>query len=78
MHRTRAIEGKDGNPLNEVRMLCNSILRGHRVLCADRTIKYRAEASVLKLAIGDEIRLDEGRFRVLADAYFAEIQARFT
>jgi hypothetical protein len=27
VHRARAIERKDGNPLNEVRVLCNSIMK---------------------------------------------------
>jgi hypothetical protein len=53
VHRTRAIEGKDGNPLNEVRMLCNSILRSKGVLSADKTIKYEADTAVLKLRVGD-------------------------
>jgi hypothetical protein len=26
LHRSRNMEGKDGNPLNEVRMLCNAIM----------------------------------------------------
>ncbi len=78
VHRTRAIEGKDGNPLNEVRMLCTSILRNHGVLGADKTIKYKPETSVLKLQIGDEIRLDEAQFRALFEAFFSEIEARFT
>ncbi len=78
VHRTRAIEGKDGNPLNEVRMLCTSLLTNHAVLVADKTIKYEPESSVLKLAVGDEIALDRAQFRRLFEAYFAELEARFT
>jgi hypothetical protein len=78
VHRTRAREGKDGNPLNEVRMLCNSILRNAGVLGADKTIKYEPETSVLKLRIGDEIALDEGQIWLLSDAFFAEIQHKFS
>jgi hypothetical protein len=77
VHRTRAIEGKDGNPLNEVRMICTSILHGGGVLTADKTIKYRPEASVLKLGVGDEIALDTSQFRLLLDAFLAEIERRF-
>lgn len=78
VHRTRAIEGKDGNPLNEVRMTCSSILRADGVLGADRTIKYKPETSVLGLELGDEIRLDEAQFRLLLDAFISELERRFT
>ncbi len=78
VHRTRAIEGKDGNPLNEVRMLCTSILGNHGVLGVDKTITYTPEKSVLKLRIGDDIRLDEAQFRRLFSAFFAEIENKFT
>ena len=78
VHRTRAIEGKDGNPLNEVRMLCGSILHDEGTLSPDKTIKYTPETSVLKLGIGDEIRLDVAQFRQLCDAFFTEIERRFT
>jgi hypothetical protein len=78
VHRTRALEGKDGNPLNEVRMLCNSLLSNDGVLCADKTIKYNPETSVLKLRVGDEIRLDEQQFLQLFGAFFSEIQQKFT
>jgi hypothetical protein len=78
VHRTRAIEGKDGNPLNEVRMLCTSILSHRGVLMADKTIKYDPEASILKLKLGDEIRIGEAPFLALFRAYFAELRRRFT
>jgi hypothetical protein len=78
VHRTRAIEGKDGNPLNEVRMLCDSILHNHAVLCADKTIKYKPETSVLGFRIGDEIRLDETQFLLLFKSFFSELERKFT
>jgi len=77
LHRLRTKEGKDGNPLNEVRVLCTSMLVNGSVLAADRTIRLKPETSVLGLAVGDEISLDEPAFVRLAEAYFAEIEARF-
>ncbi len=77
-NRTRALEGKDGNALNEVRMLRASHLRNGGVLAAEPQIKYVAERSATKLKIGDRIFLTETRFRALSAAYFAEIGHRFT
>src|SRR6059058_3696701 len=59
VHRFSGIEGKDGNPLNEVRILCNSILLNKGKLQVDKLpgwpnsaiagIKLPPEQSVLKL-----------------------------
>ena len=78
VHRTRAVEGKDGNPLNEVRMISDSLLANDGALAANNTIKYRPAAAVLQLDIGDAISLDAAAFRALASAYFDELQRRFT
>ncbi len=78
VHRVRAIEGKDGNPLNEVRMLADSILHNEGVLMANTTIKYKADDSVLGHAIGDTIAIDRDSIERLADRYFAELRNRFT
>ncbi len=40
VHRRNTLERKDGNPLNEVRMLRSSILQSHGVMSADKTIKF--------------------------------------
>ncbi|MCW2598880.1 MAG: hypothetical protein JWM02_709 [Frankiales bacterium] len=89
-HRSRTIEGKDGNPLNEVRLLCNSMTRNDSIftlsashatwnatLKSDKTIKYRPEESVLAYKPGDEIKLSESDFVRLAAAYFATIEGKF-
>jgi hypothetical protein len=75
-HRLRTVEGKDGNPLNEVRVVAASVLVDG-TLTPDKSIKLRPETSVLGLAAGDEISLDEAGFTALADAYFTEIEKRF-
>ena len=77
VHRSRTLEGKNGNPLNEVRMLCSSLLEHHGVLTADKTIKYRPENAVLQLRLGDEIRLREADFEALCSAFFRELDATF-
>src|SRR5438445_2414580 len=70
VHRLAMVEGKDGNPLNEVRILCNSVLLNHGVLArsypyphnsalGDKSIKLSPESSVLKHDLGDEIELTE-------------------
>jgi hypothetical protein len=77
VHRTRGLEGKDGNPLNEVRMLCTALLQHDGVLTADKTIKYDPAKAVLKLKIGDPIALSAPDFKRLSAAFFKEIGARF-
>jgi hypothetical protein len=77
MHRLRTKEGKDGNPANEVRVLSNSLMENGGRLAPDKTIKLKAETSVLGLEPGDEIALSEDDFARLANAFYAEIEAKF-
>ncbi len=78
VHRTRAIEKKDGNPLNEVRMMCNSIMNNNNILSADNTIKVNPAKSVLKYKIGDRIKLNEADFLLIFNAFFAEIERKYS
>jgi hypothetical protein len=69
-HRLRTTEGKDGNPMNEVRLLSRSIVENGGELVADKQIKLKPETSVLGYAVGEPIRLNEDDFARLSDAYF--------
>jgi hypothetical protein len=40
------LEKKDGNPLNEVRILCNSMMNNNDLMCADKTVKFDPAKSV--------------------------------
>jgi len=76
-HRLRGKEGKDGNPLNEVRVLCTSMMSNNDVMAVDKAIKMKPEASVLHHEVGDPIHLTEGDFVALADTFFAAIEAKY-
>ncbi len=70
-------EGTDGNPLNEVRILCDSLMTNNGMLRADKQIKLAPERSVLKLRVGDPAWLSRADFERLAAAFFAELERRF-
>ena len=78
LHRVRKAEGKDGNPLNEVRVLCDSLTEHGGVLTPDKTIKLKTEDSVLGLEPGDEVRVTGDGFRRLAEGFFRELEARYS
>jgi hypothetical protein len=58
-------------------VLCNSILQNHSVMSPDKTIKFSPEKSILKLQVGDEIKLTESDFVLLYRAFFDEIETTF-
>jgi hypothetical protein len=76
-HRTRGIEKKDGNPLNEVRVLANSMMQNDGVMLADCTIRMSPLTSVLGYAVGDTIRVRTDGFARIAEAFFVEVEKRF-
>src|SRR5690349_7733497 len=88
VHRLSGAEGKDGNPLNEVRVLTNSLLFNKGKLQVDKLpgwpnsagagVKLPAEKSVLGLRPGDDVKLTERDFVRLADAFFKEIEKRYS
>jgi hypothetical protein len=76
-HRSRSLEDKDGNPLNELRVLCSAIMHSDGRLAADKQIRLDPTNSVLGLKLGDEIDLDAKAFARLAAAVCAEIEAKY-
>lgn len=70
-------EGKDGNPLNEVRIICDSLITNGGKMRADKQIKLPPEKSLAGLAVGDEIVLTREQFERLRQGFFAELERRF-
>jgi len=77
LHRSRNLGLKDGNPLNEVRVICNSLRDNDGLMAADKQIKMDPGSSVLKLHVGDEISLSIDDLQRLAEAFFREIERRY-
>jgi hypothetical protein len=77
VHRLRTMSGKDGNPLNEVFMLSESLTNNNGVLQDSTVIKYVPEKSVLQLQIGDTIAVTADEFERLAAAFFEDLKLKF-
>jgi hypothetical protein len=70
-------EGKDGNPLNEVRLIVDSLISHRGVMRSDKQIKLLPERSVVGIAVGEQIALTEPQFKRLSAAFFDELERRF-
>jgi hypothetical protein len=75
VHRLRKAEGKDGNALNEVRLLASSLIENGGAMLADKQIAFK-DGSLLGYEPGDQIKLSEADFRKLSAAFYEEIEAR--
>jgi hypothetical protein len=76
-NRSRTIEKKDGNPLNEVRVIVGSLTNNDGLVTFDKSIKMDPAKSVLHYQIGDQIKVNDERFTKLSAAFFTEIEKRF-
>ena len=47
-------------------------------MAAEKSIKLKAEKSILKYEVGDEIKLNEADFSALADGFFNEIKRKYS
>jgi hypothetical protein len=77
VHRLRIVTGKDGNPINEVELISDSLMNNDGVLRGSNVIKYVPEQSVTKLKVGDTIRLTEDDFERLSAAFLDELERKF-
>jgi hypothetical protein len=77
VHRLRVVTGKDGNALNEVELLAESLINNKGILRGNNVVKLVPDDSVLKLQVGDPIRLSAVDFERLSSAFLAEIEAKF-
>lgn len=76
VHRTRGLEGKDGNLLNKVRLWSSSLLENKQRFKVERAIQYKPEDSILQPQSDQPIALTEAQFGRLPEAFFAEIQRK--
>jgi hypothetical protein len=71
------VTGKDGNPLNEVEMICDSLVNNKGVFRDSNVIQYIPYRSVIKLNVGDKIRPTAEEFQRLSSTFFAELERKF-
>jgi hypothetical protein len=77
VHRLRMVTGKDGNPINEVELIADSLMNNAGVFRGNNVVKYVPEAAVVKLRAGDTIKLGAADFERLSAAFFDDLERKF-
>jgi hypothetical protein len=74
--RPRNGDGMDGDPLDEVGLLCASLTANGGVLARDPAIAYEPSRAVLRLDVGERIALNADDFEAIAAAFLDAIEQR--
>jgi hypothetical protein len=77
VHRVRGVTGTDGNPLNEVELIGDSLMGNDGVLRGSNVLKLKPDESVVGLQLGDRIRLTADDYERLSAAFFADLERKF-
>jgi len=77
VHRLRMSTGKDGNPLNEVELLCDGLINNNGILRENNAVKLIPDESVVKVQFGQHIQLTSDEFERLATAFFTDLRRKF-
>jgi hypothetical protein len=77
VHRSRGQERKDGNAMNEVRLLVSSLMRHDGIMTPEKGIRLDPARSVLGIEYGDRIRVRAEGFERLAAAFLDALQATY-
>jgi hypothetical protein len=77
VHRSRGQERKDGNAMNEVRLLVNSLMRHDGIMTPEKGIRLDPARSVLGIEYGERIRVGADGFERLAAAFLDALQATY-
>ena len=77
VHRLRTMEGQDGNAMNEVRVLADSIVANDGVVRVEGPIRWEPDRTRLGFAIGEEVLVTADGYERLAAAYLDAIGDTF-
>ena len=77
VHRLRTMEGQDGNAMNEVRVLADSIVANDGVLRVEGPIRWEPDRTRLGFALGEEVLVTADGYERLAAAYLDAIGDTF-
>jgi hypothetical protein len=77
VHRLRVVTGKDGNPLNELELITESLMNNDGVMRAGKVVKLKPDETVLQMQPGERIALSAADFERLSGAFLGEIASRF-
>lgn len=58
-------------------LICESLMNNGGVFQGNKVIKYVPDESIVKLQVGDPIKLTAADFQRLSAAFFDELQSKF-